>query len=554
MALPLLTNPSMEQRAVAELEALREIGKVLWLGTDINKAFTSALTILGLTLEMENGTLSLFDPVTGEVFVEAAPEMADEERILGRLRPGEGIIGRIFDTGMPMVVPDIAAEPLFLNRTGSWRNLEDDPRAFIGVPVRSGRVTVGVLTVDRRYAAGPISFDRDVRFLEVVAGMAGVRVRLQEFEGTRRSAAMESEPGVPDLARSGVVAVDRRMREVLDRVERAARSRATVFLRGESGTGKEVVARAVHEASPRARRPFVALSCAALAESLLESELFGHEKGAFTGASSAQKGRFEMADGGTLFLDEVGELSLAAQAKLLRVLQERQFERVGGRRTVTVDVRLVAATNRDMEDAVRHGRFRLDLYHRLSVVTVTLPPLRERPDDIPALAEHFLRELSRDNGREVRLAPDALAHLLRCRWSGNVRQLRNCLERGVVSTDRTLLTAADIDCAQGDGTACLLERISLPVGAAAPTSPVGGDLAAQAPGQSDVTSPVSDELAGSGPVPRGAIAPEEDEGVRIRRALERCGFVKAKAARLLGMTERQLRYRVQKYGVPLERL
>jgi Nif-specific regulatory protein len=545
----------MEQRAVAELEALREIGKVLWLGTDINKAFTSTLTILGLTLEMENGTLSLFDPVTGEVFVEAAPEMADEERILGRLRPGEGIIGRIFDTGMPMVVPDIAAEPLFLNRTGSWRNLEDDPRAFIGVPIRSGRVTVGVLTVDRRYAAGPISFDRDVRFLEVVAGMAGARVRLQEFEGTRRSAVLESEPGVPEVARSGVVAVDRRMREVLDRVEHAARSRATVFLRGESGTGKEVVARAVHEASPRARRPFVALSCAALAESLLESELFGHEKGAFTGASSAQKGRFEMADGGTLFLDEVGELSLAAQAKLLRVLQERQFERVGGRRTVTVDVRLVAATNRDMEDAVRHGRFRLDLYHRLSVVTVTLPPLRERPDDIPALAEHFLRELSRDNGREVRLAPDALEHLLRCRWSGNVRQLRNCLERGVVSTDRTLLTAADVDCAQGDGTACLLERISLPVGAAAPTSQVGGDLAARAPGLRGAASPVDDELVRSGLVPRGATTgPKEDEGARIRRALERCGFVKAKAARLLGMTERQLRYRVRKYGVPLERL
>jgi Nif-specific regulatory protein len=545
----------MEQRAVAELEALREIGKVLWLGTDINKAFTSTLTILGLTLEMENGTLSLFDPVTGEVFVEAAPEMADEERILGRLRPGEGIIGRIFDTGMPMVVPDIAAEPLFLNRTGSWRNLEDDPRAFIGVPIRSGRVTVGVLTVDRRYAAGPISFDRDVRFLEVVAGMAGARVRLQEFEGTRRSAVLESEPGVPEVARSGVVAVDRRMREVLDRVEHAARSRATVFLRGESGTGKEVVARAVHEASPRARRPFVALSCAALAESLLESELFGHEKGAFTGASSAQKGRFEMADGGTLFLDEVGELSLAAQAKLLRVLQERQFERVGGRRTVTVDVRLVAATNRDMEDAVRHGRFRLDLYHRLSVVTVTLPPLRERPEDIPALAEHFLRELSRDNGREVRLAPDALEHLLRCRWSGNVRQLRNCLERGVVSTDRTLLTAADVDCAQGDGTACLLEQISLPVGAAAPASQVGGDLAARAPGLRGAASPVDDELVRSGLVPRGATTgSEEDEGARIRRALERCGFVKAKAARLLGMTERQLRYRVRKYGVPLERL
>ncbi len=527
----------MERRGVLEFEALREIGEVLWLGTDINRAFTSILTILRLTLEMENGTLSLFDPVTGEVFVEAAPEMADEERILGRLRPGEGIIGRIFHTGLPMVVPDIAAEPLFLNRTGSWRNLEDDPRAFIGVPIRSGRVTVGVLSVDRRYSAGPIFFDRDVRFLEVVAGMAGARVRLEELESAR-SAVLESEPGVPEVARSGVIAVDRRMREVLERVERAARSRATIFIRGESGTGKEVVARAIHEASSRARRPFVAVSCAALPESLLESALFGHEKGAFTGASSTQKGRFEMADGGTLFLDEVGELSLAAQAKLLRVLQERQFERVGGQRTLTVDVRLVAATNRDMEQAVRGGQFRLDLYHRLSVVPVMIPPLRERPEDVPALAEHFLRELSRDNGREVRLAPDALEHLLRCRWSGNVRQLRNCLERAVVSTERTLLTAADVDCAQGDGTSCLLERIGLPeeAGAAPAAAPAGGDPVAR------------------GPIPRRAAAPGDDEVERIRQALERCGFVKAKAARLLGMTERQLRYRVRKYGLPVERL
>jgi Nif-specific regulatory protein len=526
----------MSRRAALELEALHEIGQALWLGTDINKTLTSVLTILRLTLEMENGTLSLFDPVTGEVFIEAAPEMTDAERIQGRLRPGEGIVGRIFATGLPMVVPDVAAEPLFLNVTGSWRNLVDDPRAFIGVPVRRARTTLGVLTVDRRHLAGPISFDRDVRFLSMVAGMAGARVHLEELENPRRSAVLECDAEAPGGAPPGVVAVDRRMREVLDRVQRVARSRATVFLRGESGTGKEVVARAVHEASTRAGRPFVALNCAALPESLLESELFGHEKGAFTGASAMQKGRFEQADGGTLFLDEVGELTPAAQAKLLRVLQERQFERVGGRRPVTVDVRLVAATNRDVEEAVRRGGFRLDLYHRLSVVTVTLPPLRERPEDIPALAEHFLRELSRDNDRTVRLAPDGLAALVRCRWSGNVRQLRNCLERAVVSTDAPVLGARHLDCEQGEGPECLIERVGVP-GAGRGASPPR-------------TPPIRDEAA------RGAdaAAGDADEAARVRQALARCGWVQAKAARVLGMTVRQLRYRVRKYAIPLERL
>ncbi|MFL5273051.1 MAG: nif-specific transcriptional activator NifA [Anaeromyxobacteraceae bacterium] len=508
----------MDRRATLELEALHEIGTVLWRGGDINKSFTSALTILRLVLEMENATISLFDPVTGEVFVEAAPEMRDDERILGRMRPGEGIVGRIFALSVPIVVPDIAAEPLFLNRTGSWRELDDDPRAFIGVPIRNGRDTLGVLTIDRRLRVAQPSFDRDVRFLTLLAGMLGARVRLDGYESPRElAAADDGAPRAPgDGARHGVIVAGRRMREVMDQAERVAQSRATVLLRGESGTGKEVVARALHDASPRAARPFVAVNCAALTDSLLESELFGHEKGAFTGATAAKAGRFELADGGTLFLDEVGELSASAQVKLLRALQERQFERVGGRRTMTVDVRIVTATNRDLEDAVRQGGFRLDLYHRLSVVALTIPPLRERTDEIAALAEHFLRVLSAENGRAVTLAPDAVGALCRSRWPGNVRQLRNCLERALVTTTGARLAAAD-----------------LALDAEDPLAPVG---------------------AADGAVADGAAAsPPGSEAARIRAALERCGFVKAKAARVLGMTVRQLGYRVRKYGIEVER-
>jgi Nif-specific regulatory protein len=507
----LLSPEAVDRRAPLEVQALHEIAGAVFRDGDINKALTSALLVLRLVLDMENGTVSLFDPVTGDVFIEAAPEMRDDERIQGRLRPGEGIVGRIYALGVPVVVPDLAAEPAFLNRTGSWSNLVEDPRALVGVPIRHGRETLGVLTIDRRLRAGEPSFERDVRFLGIVAAMIGARVRLDAHESPRARVAVEdgAPRPAPLAARLGIVAAGVRTRGVLDQVERVARSRATVLLRGESGTGKEVIARAVHEASPRAERAFVAVNCAALPDTLVENELFGHDRGAFTGATVLQKGRFELADGGTLFLDEIGELSVAAQVKLLRVLQERQFERVGGGRTVTVDVRIVAATNRDLEAAVRQGTFRLDLYHRLSVVTLDVPPLRERTDEIAPLTEHFLRALAREHGRDVTLARDALDALVRHRWPGNVRELRNTLERAVVITAGHTIRAADL---------ALDARAGLDDRAPPPGAPAG-----------------------------------EDERERVRAALERCGYVQAKAARVLGLSTRQLAYRVRKYGISLER-
>ena len=519
-------------RADLEIEALYEVSRVLAFSQDINKAFTSVLNVLAQTLGMENGTVSLLDPVTGEVFLEAAPEMTDAERILGRMRPGEGIIGRVFQTGMPMVVPDIAQEPLFLNRTGSWRNLEHDPRAFLGVPIRDMRVTVGVLSVDRRHAAGELTWDRDVRFLSMVASMVAARVRLSQMHDPLHRADRDDlvpaeGPGEEPLP--GVVTVSQRMRVLVEQTERVAQSRATVLLRGESGTGKEVFARAIHQQSPRAARPFVAINCGAIAESLVESELFGHEKGAFTGAHGQHAGRFEQADGGTLFLDEVGELSPSMQVKLLRVLQERQFERIGGRRPVTVDVRLVAATNRDLEAAVRRGTFRLDLYHRLNVVMLVLPPLRDRPEDVEPLARRFLGQLAEEYGRRVELSPSGLAAMRACRWAGNVRQLRNFVERMVVASPRGVIEAEDLAGEDGPG----------PAAEAEPPWPSG-----RADGP---TAGV--ELAGVGVGP-----PPTDEREQIMQALRRGGYVQAKAARLMGMTVRQLSYRIRKYGIPMERL
>jgi Nif-specific regulatory protein len=513
------------RRAAVAVEALHDIGQVLSQATDLSKAFTSVLQILRSHMEMENGTVSLFDPVTGEVFIEAAPEMPDEARILGRMRPGEGIVGRVFHTGLPVAIPSLAEEPAFLNRTGSWRDIRDDPRALFAVPLREVRSTLGVLTAERRWAAGPFSFDADLRVLTTAASMLATRVRLHRAENPLARARTDSPALLPVRERfRGVVGSSAPWRQVLDVVDRVAQSRATVLLRGESGTGKEVVARAIHDNGSRAGRAFIAINCAALPEALLESELFGHERGAFTGAATARPGRFELADGGTIFLDEIGELPVGAQVKLLRVLQERQFERVGGRRTVTVDVRVVAATNRDLEEAVRRGAFRLDLYHRVQVVEIVLPPLRERREDVPRLAEVFLADLAAEHGRQLLLTREAVERLEGLDWPGNVRQLRNVLERLVVSHGDGPVTASDLDwLAPGAGKASFVDD-------AAP-----GEIA---------RPPVASDAAG----------PEAGtERDRVLDALERAGHVQARAARLLGLTVRQLRYRVAKFGIQVER-
>lgn len=520
-----------------DIAALYEISKVLSLSSDINKALTSVLNTFRSFLGMGNGTVSLFDPVTGDLFIEAAPEMTDAQRIRGRYRSGEGITGRIFQTGVAMAVPDAGSEPLFLNRTGARRELKEGSIAFLGVPIRDGRVTLGVLTIDRPLSAGPVSFDRDLRLLTIVATMMGTKIRLAHLENPQQRATLEEAP--PFAAEpprfTGIVGASRRIQEVLNLVSSVAPSRATVLLRGETGTGKELIAHAIHENSPRAGRPFVVLNCAALPETLLESELFGHEKGAFTGATQMKKGRFELADGGTLFLDEVGEIPLSAQVTLLRVLQERQFERIGGSQTITVDVRLIAATNCDLEEAVRNGNFRLDLYHRLSVVTLLLPALRERREDIPVLADHFLSQLNSEHSKQLALSQEALELLLACNWSGNVRQLRNCLERVVVTTKHPVIRPEDISChAPALCSSCLLEQVHVPE---------------QASG-----SPPSPRSATLDPPSSGWLSQTGDERGQILQALEKSGWVQAKAARLLGMTARQLNYRIRKYDIELKRL
>ncbi|MEW6221047.1 MAG: sigma 54-interacting transcriptional regulator, partial [Thermodesulfobacteriota bacterium] len=424
--------PSRTGTEQLELKALYEIAQLIGSALDLERALAAILGILHDTLRMERATLVLLEEGGRRLAIRASHGLTDQEASRGVYGLDEGVIGKVFRTAEPFVVPDISREPLFLNRTGARTLLPKGEISFLGVPVLLRQEPVGVLTVDRLFGA-EVSFSEDIRFLTVVATLIAQFLNLHQAISSRHERLVEENATLKaELADrfqgSRIIGQSKIMEEVFRTIAKVAASAATVLILGESGTGKELVARAIHTGSPRRHGPFIKVNCAALPETLLESELLGHEKGAFTGAVAPKKGRFELADGGTLFLDEVGELPLALQAKLLRVLQERQFERLGGTRTIEVDVRIIAATNQDLHQAAAEGRFRGDLYYRLHVVPVILPPLRERRQDIPLLIEHFLARSNQRNHRHVTLSREALELLVSHPWPGNVRELENVIE------------------------------------------------------------------------------------------------------------------------------
>ena len=433
---------------ILELTALYEISKALASSLDLKVTSLKILEILTTVLGMQRGTLSLLDPNTGELAIEVAYGLSNQEQERGRFKVGEGVTGQVFETGEPILIPDIGKEPLFLNRTRSRGDIRLRNIAFLCIPVKAHGETIGVLSVDRLFEESEISLEEDMRVLTVVASLIGQAVKLGQIVEHEKKNLIEENVLLQRQLRdkyrlANIVGISKRMIEVYEAVERVSGTRATVLLRGESGTGKELIARAVHYNSPRANGPFIKLSCAALPETLLESELFGHEKGAFTGATQKRQGRFELADGGTLFLDEIGEISPTTQVKLLRVLQETRFERVGGDKTIEVDVRLIAATNRDLEKAIREGTFREDFYYRLNVVPIFLPSLRDRKEDIPLLVERFLQKFNTQNNKRVKLIPAVTDLLTHYDWPGNVRELENCIERMVVMTKSETIHPAE---------------------------------------------------------------------------------------------------------------
>lgn len=483
---------------------------------DIKETAQKAFAILHKLLGLNRSTLVLKDFETGEYSIWAAYGLTKNEIERGRYRVGEGVTGKVLETGQPMIVPDIGKDPLFLNRTKA-RDMKRFAVSFLCVPVQVKGETLGVLSADRIFGDDADTFEEDIRFLTVLASLIGQAAKLaRSVEENRRELVKENIQLHEELKGkyrlANVVGGSRKMQEVYETVERVAPSRSTVMIRGESGTGKELIARALHYNSPRAARPFIRVSCAALPETLLESELFGHERGAFTGATDLRKGRFELADGGTLFLDEIGELSMSTQVKLLRVCQERKFERLGGTKTLSVDIRLVTATNRDLERAIKEGQFREDLYYRLNVIPIYLPPLRERETDTLLLIEHFLQTSNRDNDKSVMFSKQALELMMRYPWPGNVRELENCVERLVVLAQKSQVEADDL-----------------------PLSILSGLEPAQ---HSQEVSALPEAVRGM-------------EKENILRTLKEHDGVQKHAARALGLTQRQLGYKIKKYGIRL---
>jgi Nif-specific regulatory protein len=383
--------------------------------------------------------------------------------------------------------------------------------------------------------------------------------RRLQLEATRLQKALRREPrGRYTL--DNVVGDSKPMQQVFVEVHQAAPSRATVLLRGESGTGKEAIAQAIHYLSPRKDRPFVKINCAALSETLLESELFGHEKGAFTGASGERKGRFELAHGGTLFLDEIGDISPAFQAKLLRVLQEREFDRVGGSKPVKVDVRLICATNRDLEKMVQRGEYRADLYYRINVVSIFLPPLRERRADIPPLVRHFVDRYNKETRRELKVTPEAMEVLSSCYWPGNVRELENCIERTATMVQGDSIRDVAFACKKSR---CLTQTLHFFDNANAASGPAAGTPAGASSARPPIAAVAAPSVTRIGPTehlaPAGerrapSVLPPDDEPERLIWAMEQCGWVQAKAARLLRVTPRQLGYALSKHQIEVRKL
>lgn len=529
-----------------ELVTIYEISKILASSLDLSKTLREVLNVLATHLDGRRGMLSLMQK-SGELQLVSAVGVSDEEFRRGRYRVGEGITGKIFQSGMPSVVSNISKEPLFLARTGPRESADGKNIAFIGVPVKAARETLGVLSISRVAEDSTRSFDNDVRFLTMVANLIGQTVRLYNSITAERSYLLEEKRRLKKelhgkYSLDNVIGISKAMQEVFAEVHQSAPSRSTMLLRGESGTGKEVIARAIHYLSPRKDGPFIKLNCAALSETLLESELFGHEKGAFTGAQAERKGRFELAHGGTLFLDEIGEISPAFQVKLLRILQEREFERVGGTRSIKVDVRLITATNRDLEKAVAKGEFRADLYYRINVVSIFIPPLRERREDIPYLVEHFLEKFSRENQRELTITPAALNIMINCFWPGNVRELENCVERTATMMRGEVINDVHFSCHQHK---CLTQLLHEPV-QSEPALASGASDHVASRGKSIIPIkevPMSDD---SGQAPTS-------ERERLIWALEQCGWVQAKAARVLNISPRQMGYALHKHNIEVKK-
>jgi Nif-specific regulatory protein len=458
----------------SSISLLAEVSRTITNENDINKVLRLVLFIMSEHMDMLRGMITILNRDTGEIVINESFGLTSEEKERGRYRIGEGIIGQVVKTGKTVIVPSINKEPLFLDRTRSRSKAKKEDLCFICIPIKAGMEIIGTLSADRQIE--PVQahektkknktgeerqdmLQHYVDQLSIIASMISQAVRLKQLaheeslkkpqEKTINGKLPEQphlteeheEESISEAERpANIIGNTKPIISLFKMIDKIAKTNATTLVLGESGVGKELVASAIHFKSRRSEQPFIKFNCAALPESIVESELFGHEKGAFTGASATRFGRFELAHTGTIFLDEVGELSLPIQAKLLRIIQEKEFERVGGSKTIKVDVRVIAATNRNLEELIRKGLFREDLYYRLNIFPITVPPLRERKTDILLLADYFVEKYNAANHKGVRrISTTSIDMLMRYHWPGNVRELENCIERAVILSEDNVI-------------------------------------------------------------------------------------------------------------------
>ena len=445
----LQTFRNLEQKTKIQA-TLIEISKVVTSSLDINEVFSSIMNLLDKSLKLEKGTIVLFNKEQDILKIVAASSLTSDEMERGTYQIGEGITGKVFETSEPVIIESVGNDPNFLNRVGylSHFNIENSDLALIAVPIISDQGKLGVVSVflDNHKHMDLKSY---LDFLLVVASIISQTIKINKLvdeakkEISRENIQLKRE--LKNKYRFGsLIGKASNMEKLFEKIQIVADSRASILITGESGTGKEMIASSIHYNSSRSENPFVKINCAAIPENLLESELFGHKKGSFTGAVADKKGKFELADTGTIFLDEIGEMDLNLQSKLLRVLQEREIEAVGSVKTKKIDVRIIAATNANLEDLIAQKKFRPDLYYRLNVVNLHTPALRDRTEDIPLLINHFIEKYTKDNSKEIRgLTRDAIKILLKYNWPGNVRELENVIERAVVLSQGDTLDVED---------------------------------------------------------------------------------------------------------------
>ena len=503
------TLPAPEQEPLA---LLADVNAALVETQNIRAGLQRALQILAQRQRVLQASVVLKSPDSSRLQV-AASEGLSLAGQRATWAVGEGVTGQVVEAGRPVIIPQISQEPTFLHRTGRRRRNGRSDTSFMCVPIPDGREAMGAFNVDLAFEKNR-DYQRDLRLFQVIATMFAQAIRLRQLVEAERQRLLDENAHLKEELKerydfSHIIGTSGPMRQVFEQITRVASTNTTVLIRGESGTGKELIAHAIHYSSTRARKPFVKVSCGALPDSLIESELFGYERGAFTGAQARKKGRFELAHGGTLLLDEIGDINPSTQVKLLRVLQEKEFERLGGVEPIQTDVRLVAATNSDLEKAIAANTFRDDLYYRLNVFTIFVPPLRERKTDILLLADHFLEKYATEHGRSVkRISTPAIDMLMAYHWPGNVRELQNIIERAVLICDASVVHGHHLPPTLQTGEA-------------------SGTVATQS---------LSEAVA----------AYEKD---LIQDALKTARGNRVKAAKLLDSTQRIISYKVRKYGI-----